>query len=223
MAGAMTEWDKRLIPQFTKVVQNLRPSLLVDLLLERGLLLFEEYCYVRSSQHMTEEEQSRVLIELLRKKGPRSLDLFCEVLLAVRGQEFIATNILGYKGRGPIVGPSSMSDEKASSGETLFACSCNQIKRSVYVAGDVVEYELKPMGGANTSPVQVPDQDLQSSRATVCIQSQPSALSQPSAQSQPSQPSSKILGRSREPAQAVGGTNAKSKTFPSEQSVEKLW
>ena len=223
MAGAMTEWDKRLIPQFTKVVQNLRPSLLVDLLLERGLLLFEEYCYVRSPQHMTEQEQSRVLIELLRKKGPRSLDLFCEVLLAVRGQEFIATNILGYKGRGPIAGPSSMSDEKASSGETLFACSCNQIKRSVYVAGDVVEYELKPMGGANTSPVQVPDQDLQSSRAIVCIQSQPSALSQPSAQSQPSQPSSKILGRSREPAKAVGGTNAKSKTFPSEQSFEKLW
>ena len=220
----MTEWDKRLTPQFTKVVQNLRPSLLVDLLLERGLLLPEEYSYVRSPQHMTEQERSRVLLnDILRKKGPRSLDLFCEVLLAVRGQEFIATNILGYKGRGAIAGPSSMSDEKASSGETLFACSCNQIKRSVYVAGDVVEYELKPMGGANTSPVQVPDQDLQSSRAIVCIQSQPSALSQPSAQSQPSQPSSEILGRSFEPAQAVGGTNAKSKTFPSEQSFEKLW
>ena len=128
MAGAMTEWDKRLTPQFTKVVQNLRPSLLVDLLLERGLLLFEEYCYVRSSQHMTEEVRSRVLIELLRKKGPRSFDLFCEVLLAVRDQAFIATDILGYQGREPIAGPSSMSDEKSSLGETLFTCSCNQIK-----------------------------------------------------------------------------------------------
>ena len=81
-------------------------------------------------------------------------------------------------------------------------------KSSLYVAGDVVEYELKPVGGANTYPWEVglPDEDLQSSRATACAQSQSSAHSQPSALSQPSQPSSarEILGPNRAPDLSVG-------------------
>jgi hypothetical protein len=90
-------WDERLNKNFPAVVQNLQPLLLIDLLLKQGLLENEEYEYVRNPLHMTEEARSRELLSILRKKGPRSFDLFCEVLLAVRSQAFIATDILSSR------------------------------------------------------------------------------------------------------------------------------
>ena len=114
-------WKKILAPKFPEVVETLRPSLLLDRLVGKGLLDFQEYGYIRNCLPATEEERSRrLLAEILTKKGPQSYDLFCEALLEVPAQAFIAIEILGCVR--PVGGPnadrSQMSGEKVASSET---------------------------------------------------------------------------------------------------------
>lgn len=168
-----------MTPNFTKVVQNLRPSLRLDLLLEKGLLLSEEYAYVRSSQHVTDEERSRVLLnEILRKKGPQSFELFCEVLLAVTGQDFLANDFLGYRRSGRAI---SMSD---NSGIAIGTGS------NVSVASNVGQ--MQAVGGATTLALQV-QHHPQSSRAPVCAPEQPTSATEISRQNSLALPASEPL------------------------------
>ena len=107
-------WEERLAPKFRKVVENLQPLLLLDLLVERGLLDLEQYKYLNNPwQHATDEDRSRRLLsEILPKKGPQSFNKFCEVLLEVPDQAFIARDILEYRS------PAGQPSDSASSSET---------------------------------------------------------------------------------------------------------
>ena len=114
-------WQLRLAPKFRQVVENLRPLSVLDHLLEKDLIDTEEYKGLRSPWYRTDEDRSRMLLtEILPKKGPQSFQRFCEVLLAIRDQAHIATDILGYElpVSRPSVEPSPMSDEKTASSET---------------------------------------------------------------------------------------------------------
>ena len=129
-------WKKILAPKFPEVVETLRPSLLLDRLVGKGLLDFQEYGYIRSCSPATEEERSRSLLaEILTKKGPQSYDRFCEALLEVPAQAFIAEEILEYVR--PVGGPnadrSQMSGEKAASSETKTS--------SAFIAGHQVSVD----------------------------------------------------------------------------------
>ena len=86
----MAESSWNLAPKFRQVVEQLRPSQLLDLLVESGLVTFEEYRYLRDPSHKTEEERSRILLtEILTKKGLQSFEKFCKLLQAVPGQAFL--------------------------------------------------------------------------------------------------------------------------------------
>ena len=128
LANMDDSWELRLVPKFRQVVKNLRPLSVLDDLLEKGLINIEEYKGLRSPLYRTDEDISRMLLtEILPKKGPQSFQRFCEVLLAVRDQAHIATDILGYElpMSRPSVESSPMSDEKTASSETesVFALS----------------------------------------------------------------------------------------------------
>ena len=118
-------WDERLRPKFCQIIKELRPSSLLGLLFERHLIDNEQYKYLRSPLHYTEEERSRILLsEVLPKKGHQAFEKFCEVLLEVPDQAFIARDILRYHsatekpGSRTVDNPSQLSGKKASSSET---------------------------------------------------------------------------------------------------------
>lgn len=134
----MSEWDKRLTPNFTDVARNLRPSLLVDSLLELGLLLPEEHGYVESLRHLADEELATILRnDILRKKENRAFDLFCRVLLAIPGQEFIATDILGYRADGSGTFPTPKRDNTASSIKPVDEVTASRLRPPTGVPDDV--------------------------------------------------------------------------------------
>ena len=128
MAGS---WEEQIGSHFCKVVDNLRLPRLLDSLLARRLLTFEEYNHLRDPLHGTEEERSRILLsKTLRKKGTRAYEVFCEALLAEPSQAFIATDILGYErlptehSVGVANADPARADEKASSSEAEKSVVC---------------------------------------------------------------------------------------------------
>ena len=92
----MEEWETSVDPHFDKVVEYLRPTLLMDKLRAKDLITKSEY--IKLQLLGTETERSRILVnEYLRTKGPGSLHDFCVVLreLYHRGHEYVADLIEG--------------------------------------------------------------------------------------------------------------------------------
>lgn len=88
------EWEEFLIPHLPAVVDKLRPSLLLDHLRARRLIGQSEY---RTLHHplLTETERSQKLLhDILPSKGREAFYSFCEILLGIRGQEHIVTQVL---------------------------------------------------------------------------------------------------------------------------------
>ena len=177
-------WEKFLTPKFHEVVRNLRPSLLLDRLVQERLLEMEEYNELRRDPHRTDEEISRVLLgKMLPKKGPQSFEKFCEALHAVPSQAFIAEKILGYAR--PVGGPNADRHEKTSRGETqtvratsdVFLQSQSLMACQASSGRDIVGEEMPTytVGVANAGPRQMPGDDLESSSETVYAPSQPSS------------------------------------------------
>ena len=90
------EWEELVDPRFADIVKCLQPCLVMDGLRSRGLLSRQEFDELGSLP--TELHRSRELINnILPRKGPGSLDKFCDVLLKVPGQAYIVTEFI----RGP--------------------------------------------------------------------------------------------------------------------------
>lgn len=83
--------------------------------MEEGLLSSTEYETVTSDRLTIDEERCRALLSILMTKGQGGFDCFCEVLLHVPGQEYIATEILKYARTFPM----SNTDRPQSSGEVV--------------------------------------------------------------------------------------------------------
>ena len=87
----MDDWETFVVPHFDKVVDCLRPSLLMDKLRAKRRLTRSEYSELHSLG--TEKDRSQKLInDLLPAKGPGTLKDFCMILREVDdpGQEYIA-------------------------------------------------------------------------------------------------------------------------------------
>ena len=81
-------------PKFHVIVQTLQSSRVMDRLRFEGLLCREEYSRL-IEKYATDEERARKLInDILPRKGRDSFRKFCEVLLAIEGQEHIVNDII---------------------------------------------------------------------------------------------------------------------------------
>lgn len=93
----MDEWQEFVVPHLDDVVQQLRPSLLLDRLRASRLLTRDDYSQLIDTGYLTEKERSRILLtNILPRNGPGSLRKFCQILLATDGQKHIATDILRF-------------------------------------------------------------------------------------------------------------------------------
>jgi hypothetical protein len=115
----MDEWEEKVIPHFDKLVECLRPTLIMDTLRARRLINKKDYSTLGSLS--TEQERSQKLLhDILPSKGPGTLDSFCDTLLDVDGQEYVVTKFLRkQETRG---GSDSFSD-RLQSGTSLSASS----------------------------------------------------------------------------------------------------
>ena len=96
------DWERCVMKKFPDLVRILRPSLLMDHLRARNLLVAEEYRKLRSMA--IEEERSRVLLhDYLPTKGRDVFHRFCEVLGVVDGQQHVLKEIL--QGSAPVERP----------------------------------------------------------------------------------------------------------------------
>lgn len=91
-AQADDDWERFVMRKFPELVKILRPSLLMDHLRARKMIVGEEYNNLRSMK--TEEERSRALLHDYLPHRPGAFQEFCEVLAEVDGQEHVRRKIL---------------------------------------------------------------------------------------------------------------------------------
>lgn len=83
-------------PHLDDVVQQLRPSLLLDQLRAYGLVKSDDYNQL-VNEDLTEVATSRrLLTDILPRNAPGSFSTFCQILLATDGQNHIATGIVRF-------------------------------------------------------------------------------------------------------------------------------
>ena len=89
MSSGSDWWDQRVRNQLTRLIEVLRPALLLDKLLEKGIITLEDWLRLRDLR--TEADRARSLLcEIIPKSLESTLDAFCTVLKDTRGQEHVA-------------------------------------------------------------------------------------------------------------------------------------
>ena len=90
MSSGRGWWNRRVQGQLTRLIEGLRPNLLLDMLLEKEIIDMEDWAHLRDM--LTEEDRSRFfLCTVIYKTDESTLDAFCSVLKDTRGQEHVAT------------------------------------------------------------------------------------------------------------------------------------
>jgi hypothetical protein len=179
----MSDREGRLSVNIARVAMRLRLSLLVDLLFEVGLLLAEDYRYVRSLQNAQMVKQESDLWTLagfaLRKKGREIFAIFCDVLRAVRGLAFTATNVTsgGSVGAGRPVsadGACSAGDVRGHEvqprdlvGVTAFSLQVSSQSSQLSVAREVSGQQRRWLGEAMVGPYPLQQCEPHPSEMTV--------------------------------------------------------
>ena len=90
MSSGRGWWNRRVQGQLTRLIEGLRPALLLDTLLEKEIISMEDWAHLRDMQ--TEEDRSRFfLCTVIYRTVESTLDGFCSVLKDTKGQEHVAT------------------------------------------------------------------------------------------------------------------------------------
>jgi hypothetical protein len=82
-------WNRRVQSHLVQLVGQLRPSRLLDKLQQVKVIELADYHHLNALR--TEEERARyILYDVISKSSESTLDAFCEVLKATKGQKHLA-------------------------------------------------------------------------------------------------------------------------------------
>jgi hypothetical protein len=146
-------WETILVPKLDEVVRTLQTGLILDKLRAKYLVSCEEYQELRS---LNDYEGARSLLNsILPKKGERSFETFCNILLNTSGQDHIVKEILGLPAveTSPVIACESPQKKQRSTSSTEVPKYCTEFPEQEAEPQSLLQASISQTGLQPTLPV----------------------------------------------------------------------